>query len=207
MTYQPSHTPLKLTKLFIQLILIGLSFAVLGLIIKAFNELSDDKQRLQTLLPGAQLHTNQIVAIGIALLIVSILTIITSILNSIYISIEKLPYQIRRWLPDRFPLKSMALNLFILTPIDLAQTIITATDRAHVSSPVLSESIIESFIFQFTGKSLNYSDRSSVRVYTILSWIVWLILIIGISIEFISPGAREHREESSEREVDRVEKA
>ncbi|OAV94155.1 hypothetical protein PTTG_04322 [Puccinia triticina 1-1 BBBD Race 1] len=173
---------IRIFRLIVQVGLTTLSLAVIGLCIKAMNDLEEDKRTIARLLPGGQIEARNIVGSGVALVMVSCGIVLMTILNSIYILKDRCPQAIRKRCPADFSRKTMAVFAFILTPINIAQSCLTATQSARVSSSTLPADTVENLV-AFSGRSLLYKDKVTIVDYTVIAWITLLLLLIGITIE------------------------
>jgi hypothetical protein len=77
--------------------------------------------------------------------------------------------------------KTMSVFAVILTPINIVQSYLTAGQSSRVTSSVVSEATIEQII-EYTGRSLRYKDMVVVVDYTVVSWIILLLLFVGFVI-------------------------
>ncbi|EFP77414.2 uncharacterized protein PGTG_03370 [Puccinia graminis f. sp. tritici CRL 75-36-700-3] len=78
--------------------------------------------------------------------------------------------------------KTMSIFAVILTPINIAQSYLTSSQRARVSAGSLPESVIEQLV-ELSGRTLQYKEMVVVVDYTVVSWIILILLLIGIAIE------------------------
>ncbi|EFP77407.1 uncharacterized protein PGTG_03363 [Puccinia graminis f. sp. tritici CRL 75-36-700-3] len=173
---------IRIFRLLVQLALMTLSLSVIGLCIKAMNELAEDRRKVANLFPLGRILARPIVGVGIALVITCIGIIFVAILNSIYILKDRFPQAIRKRCPQSMSTKTMSVFAVILTPINIVQSYLTAGQSSRVTSSVVSEATIEQ-ILEYTGRSLRYKDMVVVVDYTVISWIILLLLIVGIVIE------------------------
>ncbi|PLW07050.1 hypothetical protein PCANC_10212 [Puccinia coronata f. sp. avenae] len=177
-----SLSDVRIARVLLQVALAALSLAVIGLTSKALNGLDNDRHKLQQQLPGGDLEAKPMVGVGIVLAIVCGGIILHACLNSIYILKDRVPQAIRKRCPQGFSSKSMIFSLIQLTPLNIAQTAFTARQKAQASANGLPDSVVEQLI-RLSGRSLYYRDNVTVVDYTVIAWIVWLLLIIGICIE------------------------
>ncbi|KAA1114267.1 hypothetical protein PGT21_002403 [Puccinia graminis f. sp. tritici] len=172
----------RIGRVLVQVALTTLSLSVIGLCIKAMNDMAENKRLLVSYLPRAQIEANAIVGVGTALVIICIGIIIVAILNSIYILKDRCPQAIRKRCPDSMGTKTMSIFAVILTPINIAQSYLTSSQRARVSAGSLPESVIEQLV-ELSGRTLQYKEMVVVVDYTVVSWIILILLLIGIAIE------------------------
>jgi len=172
----------RVSRVLLQVALMTLSLAAIGLIIKGRHYLAARKREVAELLPGGTLEAKSLVTVGAVLIITCIQICVLTLLNSICILKDKVPKAIRGWCRTGFITKSMALTLVQLTAINIAQTTYTAARSARVSSSTIPDDIVQQLVAA-SGRSLLFRDIVVVVDYTILSWIIWLLLLIAIFME------------------------
>ncbi|KNZ52451.1 uncharacterized protein VP01_356g4 [Puccinia sorghi] len=172
----------RASRVLLHVALMTLSLAVIGLTIKGRDYLTARRREVAELIPGGTLEAKSLVGVGVVLIITCIQICILAVLNSICILKDKVSEPIRGWCPPGLITKSMALTFVQLTAINIAQTTYTATRSARVSSISLADDVVQ-WLVVASGRSLFFRDIVVVVDYTVISWIIWLLLIIAICVE------------------------
>ncbi|KAA1114268.1 hypothetical protein PGT21_002456 [Puccinia graminis f. sp. tritici] len=156
----------------------------MGLSIQGMNDLAGDKRLIAAAVSiRGRIQANLLVAAGVALDMTVAGIIVVAILNSIYILKDRLPQAIRKPFPRAMGIITMSLFAIIITPINVLQTYLTIRRGARVTSSILPDAVVDSLI-RITGQTLPYNHLVVVIEYTVIAWIILIVLLIGIAIEF-----------------------
>ncbi|KNZ56984.1 uncharacterized protein VP01_2270g1 [Puccinia sorghi] len=172
----------RVSRVLLHVALMTLALTVIGLTIKGREDLTARRREVAELIPGGTLEAKSLVGVGVVLIITCIQICILAVLNSICILKDKASETIRGWCLPGFILKSMALTLVQLTAINITQTTYTATRGARVSSSILADVVVQ-WLVVASRRSVLFRDVVVVVDYTVISWIIWLLLIIVICAE------------------------
>ncbi|KAA1088325.1 hypothetical protein PGT21_002793 [Puccinia graminis f. sp. tritici] len=173
----------RILRLFVQVVLVALSLSVIGLSIQGMNDLAGDKRLIAAVSIRGRIQANLLVVTGVALDMTVAGIIVVAILNSIYILKDRFPQAIRKRFPRAMGIITMSLFAIIITPINVLQTYLTIRRGGRVTSSILPDAVVDSLI-QITGQTLPYKDLVALIEYTVIAWIILIVLLIGVAIEF-----------------------
>ncbi|MBW0484142.1 hypothetical protein O181_023857 [Austropuccinia psidii MF-1] len=176
---------------FLAFFIAGVSATIIGLLIKGFKILQENRATLESSLPGGKLTAKSLMGTGLALLIASALSLIFALVDIFLIASETRSKNLKKSWSRKVSFISLGLLLIILTPIHLAATIVATTQSATVTVPFFPPELIKTLL-GVIGKSLQYRDIDVVLAYIVLGWVLWATLLTGFLVEYSARRNQQH---------------